>query len=271
MKARSGKVIVTPLQLRRAISRLSPASPVTNRFSARWRKLGRRGGGQQEQRVVWYKTQHEHWLGWLKEYGGPGADNRKNANRSSEYVYNHIVNPQMLVYLAEAAKVKRALISRATKAALANRVSMSAMSSAIRNVLPWCVVEESLVNFLIAMNATRPSPRPHGKPRRRTNRSTVRAKASQAAAILHLNLHREFFGQIAARTKRIEYRERTPYWAKRLEGRDYDIIQFRNGYATKAPVMQVQYRGVRKIRKWGAPCYAIQLGRVLSIKRWKAE
>lgn len=30
------------------------------------------------------------------------------------------------------------------------------------------------------------------------------------AAVLHLNLHREFFAQIAAGTKRIEYRDRTP-------------------------------------------------------------
>jgi hypothetical protein len=36
--------------------------------------------------------------------------------------------------------------------------------------------------------------------------------------ILHLNLHRDFFAQIAAKTKRIEYRSQTPYWRKRLAG-----------------------------------------------------
>lgn len=94
-------------------------------------------------------------------------------------------------------------------------------------------------------------------------------KNSEAAAILHLNLHREFFAQIAAKTKRIEYRERTPYWQKRLEGREYAVIQFRNGYATKAPEMQVEFLGVKKVQKWGAPHYAILLGRILSLKRWK--
>ena len=69
--------------------------------------------------------------------------------------------------------------------------------------------------------------------------------------ILHLNLHREFFAQIVERTKRIEYRRRTPYWRRRLEGRHYDVIQFRNGYATKAPEMQVEFLGVRKVKKWG--------------------
>lgn len=86
---------------------------------------------------------------------------------------------------------------------------------------------------------------------------------------LHLNLHREFFAAIATKKKRIEYRKRTPYWAKRLENRNYKFIQFRNGYATLAPEMLVEFRGVKKIRKWGEPYYAIALGRILKIKRWK--
>ena len=85
-------------------------------------------------------------------------------------------------------------------------------------------------------------------------------------SVLHLNLHREFFAQIAARTKRIEYRQRTPYWKTRLEGRSYDLIHFRNGYA---PEMVVRFRKIKKIMKWGAPHYAIELGRIVSIKRWK--
>jgi ASC-1-like (ASCH) protein len=88
------------------------------------------------------------------------------------------------------------------------------------------------------------------------------------SAVLHLNLHREFFAQIAAGTKRIEYRRRTAYWRRRLEGRQYDVIQFRNGYATRAPEMQVEFLCVRRIRKWGKPVYAIRLGRILKIKRW---
>jgi hypothetical protein len=88
-------------------------------------------------------------------------------------------------------------------------------------------------------------------------------------AILHLNLHREFFVAIAAKTKRVEYRSRTPYWKQRLENRDYKFIQFRNGYATLAPEMLVEFRGIKIIRKWGKPHYAIALGRIMKIKRWK--
>jgi hypothetical protein len=47
--------------------------------------------------------------------------------------------------------------------------------------------------------------------------------------VLHLTLHRKWFADIAAKKKRIEYREQKPYWRKRLEGRKYDEIKFRNG------------------------------------------
>ena len=88
-------------------------------------------------------------------------------------------------------------------------------------------------------------------------------------AILHLNLMREHFAKIAAGTKPVEYRDCTAYWRKRLEGRQYDIVQFRNGYATKAPVMQVKFRGVQIIGRGANKQYAIKLGKILKIQRWK--
>jgi hypothetical protein len=57
-------------------------------------------------------------------------------------------------------------------------------------------------------------------------------------SVLHLTLRREWFAAIAARTKRLEYRAQTPYWRKRLEGRQFDVIRFRNGYARNAPEME---------------------------------
>jgi hypothetical protein len=87
--------------------------------------------------------------------------------------------------------------------------------------------------------------------------------------VLHLNLHREFFAAIAAKTKRIEYRQRSPYWHSRLEGRAYDVIQFRNGYARFAPIMVVEFRGLRRHGQGRAGYYAIRLGRILNLKRWR--
>jgi hypothetical protein len=87
--------------------------------------------------------------------------------------------------------------------------------------------------------------------------------------ILHLNLHREFFAEIAIKKKRIEYREQSPYWRKRLEDRKYDAILFRNGYAKDAPEMLVELRGMRRYGHGRKAYYAIRLGKILRISRWQ--
>jgi hypothetical protein len=84
--------------------------------------------------------------------------------------------------------------------------------------------------------------------------------------VLHLNLYRKYFDQILKGEKTIEYREVTPYWSKRLEGRHYDVIQFRNGYAKIAPVMIVEFKGMGIVTFQTTPTYAIELGKILEIK-----
>jgi ASC-1-like (ASCH) protein len=88
-------------------------------------------------------------------------------------------------------------------------------------------------------------------------------------AVLHLNLHREPFSKIAAGIKRVEYRQQTPYWRVRLENRQYDFIQFRNGYATAAPEMLVEFVGLRRYGRGKSAYFAIRLGKVFKIKRWR--
>ena len=50
---------------------------------------------------------------------------------------------------------------------------------------------------------------------------------------LTLHLKKEYFEQIADGTKTEEYRIRTPYWIKRLEGRTYDNIILLCGYPSR--------------------------------------
>jgi len=97
----------------------------------------------------------------------------------------------------------------------------------------------------------------------------MRGKRSSDGSILHLNLHREYFAEIAAGRKKIERRDRTPYWKSRLGGRTYDAIQFRNGYSASTPEMLVEFRGVRRYGKGRSGYYAIRLGRILKVKRWR--
>jgi hypothetical protein len=142
---RKKRSIDTPKELRFWIAHLSPESPITDRFSEQRLALGRKKGAQQEQKNPWYFTQHEHWLGWLREQDGPGYYGRKNWNRSAEFVYNHINNPKMLIYLAEAAGIRKSVVHKAVRSALACR-TMAAMTGTIRVLLPWPLVERALLD-----------------------------------------------------------------------------------------------------------------------------
>ncbi len=72
-----------------------------------------------DKRDVWYSSQKEHWLGWLRQYDGPGYYGRKNPQRSAEFVYNHIGCPPMLLWLGEACRIPRQRVMEAKRAALA--------------------------------------------------------------------------------------------------------------------------------------------------------
>ena len=80
--------------------------------------------------------------------------------------------------------------------------------------------------------------------------------------ILHLTLKRQYFDEIVAGTKREEYREIKPYWTKRLEGKNFNEILFKNGYSKNAPLMRVEWLGMAK----GTTHYIIKLGRILEVR-----
>lgn len=92
----------------------------------------------------WYLTQKEHWIGWLFEYNSPGAYGRKTtAGRDAKFVYNHVVQPEMLVYLAWASGVSRAKVAAARKL-LGTNQSLMRQASAVRKLLPWEFVASAL-------------------------------------------------------------------------------------------------------------------------------
>ena len=113
--------------------------PVTTAFE---QALDRQGTWSANK--VWYKSQKEHWLGWLSEYAGPGFYGRKTANRSAEYAYNHIVCPPMVLWLGEASGVDKSLVNAAKQAALKAPASLPSKSAAIRQVIPWLIIEIAL-------------------------------------------------------------------------------------------------------------------------------
>jgi len=105
----------------------------------------------------------------------------------------------------------------------------------------------------------------------RSDQPKSRPASKARAGNLCLTLHREFFDAIVAGTKKTEYRESKDYWQRRLVGRTYTEVHFRNGYATKAPFMRVQCNGIRKIRRNGKASFAIRLGKILELKYYRSR
>lgn len=112
-------------QLRLAISRLKPDRPIS-------------GGG------VWYRTQHEHWIGWLGQYHTSGAYGRDASRvRDAKFAYNHIVNSQMLIWLARAAGVSSRRLRLARNSAMKAR-SLAQEAAMVRTHIPWELIEQKL-------------------------------------------------------------------------------------------------------------------------------
>lgn len=59
---------------------------------------------------------------------------------------------------------------------------------------------------------------------------------------LHLNLKSEYFNEIDSGIKLFEYRLRTPYWRKRLEGRRYERILVKKGYPAAGDASRIRKR-----------------------------
>ena len=86
-------------------------------------------------------------------------------------------------------------------------------------------------------------------------------------SILKIVIKGEWFDLIAAKKKKIEYREQSPFWTSRLydkkgRKRAYDLIEFINGYNIDARRLFVKFEGFEK--KGGL--YHIHIGRILKIK-----
>ena len=93
---------------------------------------------------------------------------------------------------------------------------------------------------------------------------------------LQLTLKKNWFDLILSGEKKEEYREIKPYWEKRLIGKKYDRIIFRNGYGSYAPWFAIELKGITQgvgKSEWGAEegkqYFILSLGEIvfLQIKR----
>jgi len=91
-----------------------------------------------------YTTQKDHWLGWLDPNSGTGTYPRAGKqDRDARYVYNHIMEPKMLLWLAAAAGVSPHLVQAAALSA-ESVTSFASKSAAVRKSIPWPLVAAAL-------------------------------------------------------------------------------------------------------------------------------
>jgi hypothetical protein len=84
---------------------------------------------------------------------------------------------------------------------------------------------------------------------------------------------------IAAGIKKEEYRVPGKWILSRLEGKEYDRIEFKNGYGPTVPTMEVEYLGWAYSfgkREWGGgrdqgdPYATIYIGKIISLHNAKS-
>jgi hypothetical protein len=121
---------MTPLVLRAYIKPLPEYLPQTKAME----RALREGVGFNR---AWYRSQKEHWLGWLAQYDGPGAYGRSDTKRDAQFVYNHIQCAPMLFWLSEALDTPSDILDTTFEAVVAAPNRGAQKCAALRSNLPW--------------------------------------------------------------------------------------------------------------------------------------
>lgn len=94
---------------------------------------------------AWYRSQKEHWIGWLSEYDGLGAYRRETkVLRGASYAYNRIQCAPMLFWLSEALSAPEAQLDSAFDAVVKSPRQGGSQCAALRKISPWKVAEDLL-------------------------------------------------------------------------------------------------------------------------------
>ena len=98
-----------------------------------------------------------------------------------------------------------------------------------------------------------------------------------ALRLLRLTLTRHWFNLVASGEKKEEYRVASDWILSRLIGKRYDRVQFRNGYAATAPMVECEFLGYEcgfGRKEWGAGsslCIIIKLGAITALHNAPAQ
>ena len=99
------------------------------------------------------------------------------------------------------------------------------------------------------------------------NAGKLKDNIAQSGNTLYLIVVKEVWNRIVLGDKRVEYRERTDYWDKRILDRHYDYVRITNGYGNDTrPYRLYQYTGATRVMKNGVQCFAINISPDLVIE-----
>lgn len=123
------------------ISTLDPDTPLHKKMEAALR-IGPEYGNAK------YDNQKHHWLTWLATYDDPSCPRRRYRSRTgAELVYNRLNCPPMVFWLAEAAGAPVGCLIAAFDASLASRQNFATQAAAVRNQVPWAMLEPRLMSL----------------------------------------------------------------------------------------------------------------------------
>lgn len=127
---------LVPSDLVRVIRLLPEDQPLTDALE------GRTSDGYPGPRKPWYRSQKEHLIGFIGEYGGPGAYGRRTFDGTARDWYQRFQCAPGLLWLAEALGEERGVLERGV-AAIRDAGSRDATQcAAFRRVVPWERIEE---------------------------------------------------------------------------------------------------------------------------------
>ena len=98
----------------------------------------------------------------------------------------------------------------------------------------------------------------------------IRIKGNQdSMKVLHLVLKRKYFERIYNKSKRVEYRDFTSYWQRRLEGKHFTHIKFQLAYSQNPPTMLVEVTDRNVVNYKDDLAYAFDLGEIVEVKNYR--
>lgn len=124
----------------RLLSPKEATQPMTMAFEVAWDDIRR--GGRATDSGIWHHNQKEHVLSWFASQvtRGAGAYSRKTSNTSARTTYNRLLNPAMILWIAEALGEDPDAVQEAGEQVLT--VPSRSRAGAARKAFPWARIIE---------------------------------------------------------------------------------------------------------------------------------